>query len=394
MKKSIAKIILVIILLSTVFTVSGSQTINKNIIFVNDDNINGPWNGTKDNPYQFIQDGIDNANNSDTVFVFNGTYFENIIINKSIKLIGENKNTTIIDGRKIDNTINISSENVIITGFTIINSTRNISQWYIAGIRLTGSNNTIYNNIIKDNMLGIFGKKVTNISIYNNQFFGDGIVFSIYDKEEEPVTYKNEYFLHNIYNNYVNNKTIYYFRNQNDIDLPNDAGQIIAVNCKKITIRNINLDNADFGCILVNCSDCLIEQCSISHSDGMIWLINSRNNLIQKNKISNNFEGICIDCGSKGNRIKYNNISNNEKLGIIIEYGSNSNRIIRNNFKNNNPGNDAIQVYFKYCFYNRFRKNYWNRTRIMPKAIFGKISDTLPWVNFDWRPALLPNKTN
>jgi parallel beta-helix repeat protein len=126
----------------------------------------------------------------------------------------------------------------------------------------------------------------------------------------------------------------------------------------------------------------------------MIWLIHSNKNLIQKNRISNNFEGICIDAGSKRNKIRFNNISNNEKCGIILEYDSNFNIIFRNNFINNNPGSIFGQVCFKFCFYNIFRKNYWNRPRILPMPIFW-IKNGLPrWVNSDFRPALIPNRTN
>lgn len=54
------------------------------IIYVDDNNTEGPWDGTLDHPYQFIQDGIDNASNGDTVFVFNGHYDENVVVDKTI----------------------------------------------------------------------------------------------------------------------------------------------------------------------------------------------------------------------------------------------------------------------------------------------------------------------
>jgi len=354
--------------------------------------------GTGPTNYTSIQDAVDNANDGDTIFVYNGTYYENLIINKTINLVGEDKNTTIIDGSKKGNTIHVISENSTITGFTITNGSlgenKTSGNWFYAGIRLTGSNNTINGNKIQDNTLGIFGKKVTNITIYNNEFNRDGIVFSLYDIENEPIPFHEEYFIHNIYNNTVNGRKIYYYKNQKNINVPNDAGQIIAVNCSKMIIKHVNLTNADYGCILVNCTQCLIEHSNISHEDGMLWLIHSKNNKIQYNNISYNFEGICLDCKSTKNIIQYNTISNNQILGLIIEDRSNYNKICKNDFIKNNQNNPFFQVYFIDSFFNKWRKNYWGKTRILPKIILGKENIgflNIPCFNFDFRPAKTPN---
>lgn len=63
------------------------------ILYVGGD---GPGN------YSKIQDAIDNASNGDTVFVYNGIYYENLVVDKSINLQGENKEYTIIDGDNIE----------------------------------------------------------------------------------------------------------------------------------------------------------------------------------------------------------------------------------------------------------------------------------------------------
>ena len=62
----------------------------------------GPGNYTK------IQEAIDNSSDGDTVFVFIGTYFENIRIDRDINLIGENKETTIIDAKGVDTAVEIA----------------------------------------------------------------------------------------------------------------------------------------------------------------------------------------------------------------------------------------------------------------------------------------------
>ena len=65
-------------------------------IYVDDDNTSGPWDGSQEHPYQFIQDGIDNASDGDTVFVYSGIYYEQVTVDKSITFEGEDRNSTII----------------------------------------------------------------------------------------------------------------------------------------------------------------------------------------------------------------------------------------------------------------------------------------------------------
>ncbi len=49
----------------------------RDVIFVDDDNTAGPWDGTFDNPYQYIQDGVDAVPGADyTVWIMQGTYNE------------------------------------------------------------------------------------------------------------------------------------------------------------------------------------------------------------------------------------------------------------------------------------------------------------------------------
>src|SRR5512137_1490447 len=64
-------------------------------IYVDDNNIDGPWDGTLDHPYLSIQDGVNASHNGDTVFVFNGYYHETTV-NRTVNLLGESKEQTII----------------------------------------------------------------------------------------------------------------------------------------------------------------------------------------------------------------------------------------------------------------------------------------------------------
>ena len=49
-------------------------------------------------PGDSIQAAVDGASAGDTVFIYTGTYYESVVIPIPIKLVGENQQTTIIDG--------------------------------------------------------------------------------------------------------------------------------------------------------------------------------------------------------------------------------------------------------------------------------------------------------
>ena len=49
--------------------------------------------------YSSIQEAINAATDGDTVFVKRGTYDETLVLNKTISLIGEDRDTTIIEAQ-------------------------------------------------------------------------------------------------------------------------------------------------------------------------------------------------------------------------------------------------------------------------------------------------------
>ena len=134
--------------------------------------------------YTNIQEAINAANESDTIFVHSGTYPETIIVDKSLTLIGESS-SSIISGSG-DHTIKITSNNVIISELKIQNSGGSyycifldsvsgceISENTIRngghGIYLGGSNsNSIEDNIIEDNNVGIYFSNSDSNTIKGN----------------------------------------------------------------------------------------------------------------------------------------------------------------------------------------------------------------------------------
>lgn len=96
--------------------------------------------------YSTIQAAINAANPGDTIAVRNGTYAEGIVVNKTVSLLGESKETTIILGAGLDpywqSVISVEASYVTVSGFKILDST-------YQSIWVKTSDNTIKDNIIE-----------------------------------------------------------------------------------------------------------------------------------------------------------------------------------------------------------------------------------------------------
>jgi parallel beta-helix repeat protein len=121
--------------------------------------------------YPSIQEAINNANEGDTIYVRNGTYYENVVVNKSISLIGENRDATIIDGNSAGKVIEVTTSNVTINGFTMLNST--------GLVVYNSSSTTISHNKIIGNNYGILLNQSSNNALKNNTISGNSL-FGIY----------------------------------------------------------------------------------------------------------------------------------------------------------------------------------------------------------------------
>lgn len=339
------------------------------LVYVDDDfNESTPyWNVTC---FDNIQDGIDAVNESGTVYVYNGTYYENIIVNKSITLIGENKNTTVIDGGRIGDVVNIISDLAAISGFTIQHSEQGVG--YDAGINLASNYSMITNNILSDNDWGadvrnsnhniisdniirfnsggaihlVFSTDniISNCNISNNEIHG----IMLYGSDKNIISsntfirggleaYGSSH--NNVFGNTINGKPLVYMEEESDITV-NDAGQVIIIMCENITVQNLVLSNTSIGLQVRNSQGCNIIGNTIFENSHGIAVADSSQILIKGNTFRENlYCGIGIYRDQGETEVLKNTIVDNRR-GLYIFNCRNGVGIFNNNLSSNNLGID------------------------------------------------------
>lgn len=138
MKKPILVLVVTMLLIGVVVLAFNVRPIRAATITVPDD-------------YPTIQEAINAANPGDTVHVRKGTYYENVVVNKTLSLFGGSREETIVDGRTFPggSAIVVTAEGVNIFNVTTAND--------VVGIWAASSNNVIIgNNVVNSSAIGIF----------------------------------------------------------------------------------------------------------------------------------------------------------------------------------------------------------------------------------------------
>ncbi len=327
----------------------------------------GPGNYTR------IQDAIDDAGPGDTVYVYNGTYSENIILHESLSLIGEDRNTTIIDGRGILDAIHITADWANVTGFTVTNSG---SFWPDAGISLNSvqmcfvANNIVFSNeygiyldfsdknIIVNNIVSLSNWKAIALTdsddniIVNNivslsNWFGitltdsdDNIVANntISDNRVHGISLGQSYNITVVGNNISNSKVgimLYYAGNSS---ISSNVMVKNGIQIRGDLLEHWNSHSIDTSSTIDGRPIYYWKNANggtIPQNAGQVILANCSNVVVENQNITNASVGILLGFSS-GNRVANNSVRNNT-AGIFL-YMSDDNLVTNNTAFDNSEG--------------------------------------------------------
>ena len=277
--EKIALFVLMVSLVPVTFAQNEAVTANARTIVFPDDFVS-------------IQEAIGNASAGDTVYVKKGTYHENVVVNKSVSLIGEHVDETIIDGNPPEGfriPVQVKYDNVTVCGFKLLYGYVGIS---VGEVKFC----TIAGNRIAGNQKGVTLVHSSYCNVTEN-----------YVESISESAIQLSYATHNLVN-----------------------GNYIDACIEGIQIWLGSDTNTVTGNTITNCEDHAIR---FQYSD---------NNTINKNTISNSGVGTSIYV-SNNNMITRNNYVNNsiqffrdESYALTFGYEGSKNSLTENYWSNYN----------------------------------------------------------
>jgi len=243
--------------------------------------------------YSTISAAVDHASPGDTVLVKRGVYNENLLITKSLTVMGEESENTIVIGtggvnRGQSTVFTLAADHVKISGFTIESLTYSTASDHATGFSVEGDNCTITGNRIRNTYYGIFCSLQSSTTISGNNItrnFKDGIRFCGGS-------------LNKISEN----------------DIAGNAKSGIAIEGYSNTISSNNIINNNIGIGIASSYSLVFGNILTGNSNSGLYFASS-NNTISTNNISGSKWGIYFTphfAAPNGNKFYHNNFVDNE----------------------------------------------------------------------------------
>jgi len=291
---------------STIEKTEWVRVTGSSLLYVDDD---GPADFTS------IQAAVNAASPGATIIVRNGTYTENVDVDRAVTIISESgpEYTEVKAANSKDSVFYVTADAVNISGFSVSGGSEfySSSSYATAGIWLYEARDcNISGNVLSDNCCGIYVIGSGNCTLNGNRAESNEIGIYLAGSEENSL--RNNLMENNSYNfaipgastandidesNTVDGKPIYYLVNESDLvlDSGSDAGTVYCIDCQNLTVRDLNLSGNYYGLYIYNTVDSHFENLSSSENDIGFYILDSSGLNITDNSAGSNYYGFYIE---------------------------------------------------------------------------------------------------
>jgi len=238
-------------------TTTVAMPITGKTIYVDDDRPPEWYNETQ---VKTIQEGVDNATAGDTVYVYNGTYYEHVTVNKQLDLVGESRDNVIVDGGGVDNVFYVTADYASISKFTVTNGR--------IGIYIEQSSNNNFSDIVCYNHFWV------GFNIYQATY-GNYLNCEVYDCSDQGIRLWYQV----NYNNFINCNS---YNNGHQSIFSFQSSYNNFINCN-------SYGNSGDGIFLDRSPDNNLTNCKSYQNTGWgLNLASAFNNILRNNQIYDN----------------------------------------------------------------------------------------------------------
>jgi parallel beta-helix repeat protein len=258
--------------------------------------------------YSTIQEAISTfaTDMEHTIFVKAGVYHENLVVNKGVTLMGEDRKTTIIDGGNLGTAVTIAGSYEYFLGSFSVLSSFNVTGATVTGFTIRNGNlpPSEANNSVLLSASGINLTRAINCNIVGNDIVGNGV--GVYLKFSGNNRFRDNNIEDNAFNfgvdgislfdyfndvdssNTVDGKPVCYCVNKHNLVVPSDVGYVALVNCTDVTVQNLQLTNNYNGLLIVYTQNSTITDNTLTNNWEGLKLVGSSGNVLSGNKMNNN----------------------------------------------------------------------------------------------------------
>ncbi len=271
-----------------------------------------------------ILEAIESAQPGDKIRIWDGIYYENVLIQKPLILVGNGTDSTFVIENVNMYVFKISSNNISISH---INFTNNVNENKYACVDIERSENILLERCSFNNAYwGIHTYIAHYVNIINNEFYMNQYPMYLGGQCEDILVQNNYIFnsekwgivniaayktklYHNIMintslnlaqyitdydinENTINGVPLLFNKDINNFIIDKSYSQYIFINCSNIMIKNVKLMNIYFGIVFWDCNNVLIENVTMEKMNKGIDITGSSKINILNSSLKYNYRGI------------------------------------------------------------------------------------------------------
>ena len=300
-------------------------------------------------PFHSVSQAISAAQAGDTIEVLSGVYAGNLLLDRSLTLVGVGR--PVIQGTGTGSVITVNADYCEVRGFLVEHSGPMLAS-EDSGILLKSNHNRIEDNDLRDILFGVYLYHADNNLVSNNRIVGRSFLdlggrgsgIHIWNSERNTLTgntiteVRDGMYLQNTYHSLIRDNRIFHLRYglhymwsddnvfEDNLFYDNVAGAAVMYSHRVQMRRNVfrhNRGYSSYGILFQENDDCILEDNIISDNAVGIFMEAMRRGQVRRNLISANDIAIQAFGSASENLFESNNFVDN--LSPILEVGAPAN---------------------------------------------------------------------